>query len=89
MFLWPPLTDVNRHGDICLGNICPGDICPYKEYLSSYWPDYDQTLKVDSWDPLELIPTVMAPFDQVSFVLATFFHIRNFSAVTDPILTKV
>ena len=41
-FLGPSLTHPNRHGDICPGNICPGDICPYQEYLSSYWPDFDQ-----------------------------------------------
>ena len=29
-----------------------------RPYLSSYWPDFDQTLKVGSWDPLEQIPTV-------------------------------
>ena len=38
--LGPPWTDFN-----CNGNICPGDICPYQEYLSCYWPDFDQTLK--------------------------------------------
>ena len=28
----------------CPGNICPGDICPDREYLSCYWPNFDQTL---------------------------------------------
>ena len=32
-------------------------------YLSSYWPDFEQTLKVGSWDPLEQIP-IMTQFDQ-------------------------
>ena len=41
--LWTSRADSNRHGDICPGNICPGDICPYQEYLSSYWPDLDET----------------------------------------------
>ena len=36
--------------DICPGNICPVNICPYREYLSFYWPDFDQTLKVGSLD---------------------------------------
>ena len=103
MFLGPFWTDSNCHNDICPGNICPGnkchsdicprnicpcDICPYQEYLSCYWPDFDQTLKVDSWDNLELISTVMATFFQAMFVLATA-HIRNISAVTDMILTKL
>ena len=38
---------------------------------------------------LELISTVPATFVQAAFVLATFVHIRNISAVTDPILTKL
>ena len=42
-FLEPSLTDANSQGDICPGNICPGDICPYQQYLSCYWPDFDQT----------------------------------------------
>ena len=60
-----------------------------RPYLSSYWPDFDQTLKVGSWDPLEQIPTVMMTFVQATFVLATFVHISNISAVDDPILTKL
>ena len=28
----------------CPGNMCPGDICPDREYLSCYWPNFDQTL---------------------------------------------
>jgi len=43
-FLGPSLTHPNCHGDICPGNICPVDICPYLEYLSCYWPNFDQTL---------------------------------------------
>ena len=72
-------TDSNCHGDIC-----PGNICPYQEYLNCYWPDFDETLKVDSWEHLEQIPTVMGTFVQV-----TFIHIKNISAVTDPILMKL
>ena len=48
-FLGPSWTDLNCNSDICSGKICPGDICPYQEYLSWYWPDFDQTLKVQ-WD---------------------------------------
>ena len=87
-------TGFNCHSNICPGNICPGDICPYPEYLSCYRPNFDQTLKVGSWDYLEQISTVEvtfveASFVQTTFVLATFVHIKNISAVTDPILTKL
>ena len=51
-FLGPSWADFNCYGDICSGNICPGDICPYQEYLSWYWHDFNQTLKVGSWDHL-------------------------------------
>ena len=57
-FLGPIWTYSNFHNHICSGNICPCDICPYQEYLSSHKPDFDQTLKVGSWDHLEHIPTV-------------------------------
>ena len=49
-FLRISKTDSNYHGSICPGNICPVNICPYKEYLSCWWPDLSQTLKVGSWD---------------------------------------
>ena len=51
--------------------------------------DFDQTLKVDSWDHFEQIPTVLATFVEATMVLAIFVHIRIISAVTDPILTKL
>ena len=44
-------------------------------------PDLDETLKVDSWEHLEQIPTITMIFVQATFVL-----IRNITAVTDPIL---
>ena len=78
----------NYQMDICPCNICPENICPYQQYLSCYWPDFDQIFKIGSWDNLELISTAMATFVQTLFVLATFVHIRNISADTDPILTK-
>ena len=55
-----------------------------QQYLSCYWPDFDETLKVGSWEHLEQIPTVMVTFAQV-----TFIHIKNILAVTDPILMKL
>ena len=76
-------TDSIYQVDICPGNIFPGDICSYQEYLSCYWPDLDETLKVGSWEHLEQTPTVTATFVQAIFVLATFVHIRNISTVTD------
>ena len=60
-----------------------------QQYFSCYWPDLDQTLKVGSWEHLEQIKTVTVTFVQATFVLATFVHIRNISAVTDPILMKL
>ena len=43
-------TDSKCHSDICPCNICSCDICLYQEYLSCYWSDFDQTLKVGSWE---------------------------------------
>ena len=81
-FLWTFRTYSNCQGDICPRNICPRDICPYQEYLSCYWPDFDETLQVGSWEHLEQIPSVTVTFVQAIFVLVTFVHIRNISAVT-------
>ena len=88
-FLGSSRTDFNCHRDICPGNICPGNICPYQEYLSCYWLHSDQALKVGSWDNLYQIPTVMGTFVKATDVLATFVHISNISAVTDPTLTQI
>ena len=79
MFLGSSLKDANCHGDICPGNICPRNICPYQEYISSNWPDFDETLKIGSWKHLEQISTVMVTFVQeifcqATFVLVTFVH---------------
>ena len=81
-------THSKYHCDICLGIICPGDICPYQENLGCYWLDFEETLKVGSWEYLEQIPTVTVTFIQATFILVTFVHIRNILAVTDPILAK-
>ena len=59
-----------------------------QQYLSCYWPDFAETLKVGSCEHLEQIPTVRVTFVHATFVLATFVHIRNISAVTDLILMK-
>ena len=88
-FLGTSRIDSNYQVDICTGNICPGNIFPYQEYLSCYWHDFDETLKVGSWEHLEQIPTVTVTFVQATFVLVTFVHIRNISAVTDTIWTKL
>ena len=42
-FLGPFWTDSNCHGDLWPGNICPGHICPAQEYLTCYWPNFEQT----------------------------------------------
>ena len=60
-----------------------------RQYLSCYLHNFDQALKIGSWNDLEQILTVTVTFVQAIFVLATFVHIRNISAVTDPILTKL
>ena len=54
-----------------------------------YLPDFAQTLKVGFCDHPQQIPTVMVIFVQATFVLGTFIHVRNISAITDPILTKL
>ena len=51
-FLGKPRTYFNSCSDICPSNICFGDICPYQKYLSCYWPDFDQSSKIGSWDHL-------------------------------------
>ena len=60
-----------------------------RQYLSCYWPDFDETLKVASLEHLEQIPSIKLTFVQATFVLATIVHIRNISAVTDLILMKL
>ena len=60
-----------------------------QQYLSCYWPDFDQTLKIGSWKHLEQIPAITVTFVKATFVLVTFVHIRNVWAITDPILTKL
>ena len=53
-FLGTSRTDHNCQGDICPRNICPRDIWPYQEYLSCYLPDFYETLKVGSWEHLQV-----------------------------------
>ena len=60
-----------------------------QQYLSCSCPDFYETLKVGSCEHLEQIPTVRVTFVHATFVLATYVHIRNISAVTDPILMKL
>ena len=60
-----------------------------QQYFSCYLPDFDETLKVGSCEHLEQIPTVRVTFVHATFVLVTYVHIRNISAVTDPILMKL
>ena len=60
-----------------------------QQYLSCYWPDFKETVNVGSWKHLEQIPKVTVTFVQTTIVQVTFVHIRNISAVTDPILMKL
>ena len=55
------------------------------QYLSCYWPDFDETLNVGSWEHLEQIPSVTVTYFRATFALATFVNIRNVSAISDPI----
>ena len=41
-------------------------------------------LPVGFWEHLEQIPTVIVTFVEATFVLATFVHIGNISAITHP-----
>ena len=59
------------------------------QYLSCYWSNFDENLKVASWEDLEQFSTIMQTFVQVIFVQVTFVHIRYISAVIDPILMKL
>ena len=59
------------------------------QYIRCYLPTFDQILKVGFWDHLEQISNVRMTFVQATFVMTLFVHIRNISAVTDPILTKL
>ena len=60
-----------------------------QQYLSYYWPDLDQTLNKESLEHLQQITTVTTTFVQATFVLGTFVHISNISAVTGPIWIKL
>ena len=82
-------TDYNRHHAICTGDICPGDICPYQQYLSCYWPDLNQTLNKGFWENIQQITAITSTFAKATFVLGTFIHISNISAVTGPIWIKL
>ena len=59
-----------------------------QQYLSCYGLDFDETLKIGSWEHLEQLPSVMVTFVQATFFLATFVQIRNISAVTDPLFDE-
>ena len=58
-----------------------------QQYLSCYWPNFDQILKVGSWSHFEQISTVTVTFVQAIFLPATFVLIRNISSVTNLTLT--
>ena len=60
-----------------------------QQYLSCYWPDLDQTLNKGSWEHIHQITTVTTTFVHATYVLGTFVHISNISAVTGPIWIKL
>ena len=50
---------------------------------------WDQTLNKEFWEQIQQITTVPMTFVQATFVLGTFVHISNISAVTGPIWIKL
>ena len=54
---------------------------PPKLNVSRYESEFNQTLKVGSWDHPEQILIAMVTFVQATFVLATFVLIRNILTV--------
>ena len=72
-FLGLSWTDFNYRRNICPGNIFPSNICPYQEYICSYWLDFDQTLKIDSWDDLEEIFIIPVTFVQAMEYLSCYW----------------
>ena len=57
----------------------PSKEIQYQQYISCYWPNFNQTLKVSSWDQLE----------QLLNLTMTFIYIRNTSTVNNPTSTKM
>ena len=58
-----------------------------QQYLS--WPVFDQNLNKGSWEHIQQITNVTTTFVKATFVLGTFVHISNISAVTGPIWIKL
>ena len=50
---------------------------------------FNQTFNNGSWEHIQQITTVTTTFVQATFVLGTFAHISNISAVTGPIWIKL
>ena len=63
------------------GIICSHNIFPYQEYLSCYWPDYDEILKVGSWEHLEEVFGSNIFFIQ-NFWVSIFLDLSCFLLVT-------
>ena len=57
----------------------PSKEIQYQQYISCYWPNFNQTLKVSSWDQLE----------QLLNLTMTLIYIRNTSTVNYPTSTKM
>ena len=56
-----------------------------QQLLTWFWPN----LKVGTWEHLDQILTVTVTFVQATFGMTKFVHIRNISAVIDPLLTTL
>ena len=82
------LTYTNCHSEICPGNICPGDICPFQEYLSSYWPNFDQTLFAQFFESLNfLAQNFVSPNSQQFFRPKLFWRHLSTSGISQLLLT--
>ena len=56
-----------------------------KEYLSFYWPNFDQTVNVGYWKHLWQMSTVMVTFVKATYVWATIVHIQFWPKFLGPI----
>ena len=54
-----------------------------QQYLSYYRPDFDETLKVDSWEHLEQITSVMVTFFQTTSVPPLRSDFPDFGPIPD------
>ena len=59
------------------------------QYFSCYWPNFNETLNIGSWEHSEQVPPVTVTFVQKYLSWGYLSYIWNISDVTDPMLTKL